>query len=182
MTNYPEILPHIDGQYHWLVTGAGGFIGSHLTEALLSLGQKVTGIDNFSTGYRHNIDMAITASGRPENFAFTEGSIESPETCAQVMNGVDYVLHHAAFVSVPASMSPSSPGKVFNIGCGMKTTLNELLRMIYGVFAPGHEVIAEYQPPREGDIVHSSASIDYAREVLGYEPAVYLEQGLEAMK
>lgn len=112
MMNYPAILPEIDGQYHWLVTGAGGFIGSHLTEALLSAGQKVTGLDNFSTGYRRNIDMAVSASGNPGNFAFTEGSINDPQICAQVMNGIDYVLHHAAFVSVPASMR--DPAKCFS--------------------------------------------------------------------
>ena len=325
MTGYTKILPVLDDQYHWLVTGAAGFIGSHLTEALLSLGQKVTGLDNFSTGYRHNIDMAVKASGHPENFAFTEGSINDPDLCAQVMNGADYVLHHAAFLSVPASMAdpakcfddnasgfvnileaarkngvrrvvyatssavygddemmpkveasigkPLSPyaltkyinelcaefytrvygleciglryfnvfgvrqdpkgayaavipkwisavtsgslpviygdgeqsrdfcavhnvvkanilaamssesaGKVFNIGCGVETTLNELLGKIYAVFAPDHEVKAVYEPPREGDIARSSASIEYAKEVLKYEPSVYLSEGLEAMK
>ena len=325
MMNYSALLPKIDGQYHWLVTGAGGFIGSHLTESLLSLGQKVTGLDNFSTGYRHNIDMAVKESGHPENFSFTEGSINDPEICGQVMNGIDYVLHHAAFVSVPASMkdpakcfddnasgfmnileaarkngvrkvvyatssavygddetmpkielstgkslspyaltkyineicaefytrvyglectglryfnvygvrqdprgayaavipkwidavtsgkipvvygdgeqsrdfcavqnvvkanilaamNPDSGGRVFNIGCGVETTLNELLAEIYAVFSPGHEVKAVYESPREGDIIHSSASIEYAREILKYEPSVYLSDGLEAMR
>lgn len=321
MTDYPKI----NGRYTWLVTGAGGFIGSHLTEALLSMEQKVIGLDNFSTGYRHNIEMAVKKSGHPENFSFTEGTVNDSETCMSIMKEVDYVLHHAAFVSVPASMSepsrcfadnaqgfvnileaarlngvkrvvyatssavygddetmpkiensigePLSPyaltkyvnelcaefytrvyglectglryfnvfgvrqdpngayaavipkwidavtsgrvpviygdgkqsrdfcavqnivkanilaafckesaGKVFNIGCGVETSLNELLTKIYSVFAPEREIIADYQNPREGDILHSSASIDCARKILGYEPAVYLEQGLEAMK
>ena len=112
MIDYEKILPPVDGKHHWLVTGAGGFIGSHLTEALLSIGQKVTGLDNFSTGYQHNIDMAVKASGHPENFAFTEGSINDSELCNRVMNGIDYVLHHAAFVSVPASMR--DPAKCFD--------------------------------------------------------------------
>lgn len=50
------------------------------------------------------------------------------------------------------------------------------------MFSPWREVKAVYESPREGDIVHSSASIEYARKVLKYEPAVYLEQGLEAMR
>ena len=41
----------------WLVTGAAGFIGSNLLEALLKLNQKVVGLDNFSTGYRHNLEQ-----------------------------------------------------------------------------------------------------------------------------
>ncbi|MBQ9389240.1 MAG: SDR family oxidoreductase [Synergistaceae bacterium] len=324
MTNYSEILPPLKAKYHWLVTGSAGFIGSHLTEALLSLGQKVTGLDNFSTGYRHNIDMAVSASGHPENFTFVEGSINDSEICAHVMKSVDYVLHHAAFVSVPASMnvpvkcfdsnvsgfmnileaaringvkkivyatssavygddetmpktesstgkslSPyalskyinelcaefytrvyglectglryfnvfgvrqdpngayaaviprwidavtsgkipviygdgeqsrdfcavqnvvkanilaattqESSGKVFNIGCGVETTLNELLSKIYSVFAPEREAKAIYESPRQGDILRSSASIAYAQNVLKYEPAVYLEEGLRIM-
>ena len=43
-------------QRHWLVTGSAGFIGSHLIEALLRLGQRVTSLDNFSTGHQRNLD------------------------------------------------------------------------------------------------------------------------------
>ena len=84
--------------------------------------------------------------------------------------------------NILAAMSPNASGRVFNIGCGVETTLNELLRKIYAVFAPGREAVAVYESPREGDILHSSASIEYAREILKYEPAVYLEQGLEAIR
>ena len=84
--------------------------------------------------------------------------------------------------NILAAMNPNSAGKVFNIGCGIETTLNELLTKIYAVFASEREVKAEYQPPREGDIVHSSASIDYVREVLKFEPAVYLDEGLAMMR
>ena len=325
MTQYPSILPHIDRQYKWLITSAGGFIGSHLTEALLSLGQKVTGLDNFSTGYRHNISMAVNASGYPDNFTLIEGGIEDSGVCAEAVKGADYVLHHAAFVSVPASMkdpvkcfndnasgfinvleaarlngvkrviyatssavygdnetmpktesdmgkslspyaltkyineicaefytrvygvecaglryfnvfgvrqdpkgayaavipkwieavtsgnipviygdgnqsrdfcavqnvvkanilaalNPDSAGKIFNIGCGVETTLNDLLAEIYSVFAPGKNPQAIYEPAREGDILRSSACIEYARNVLKYEPAIYLHDGLMIMR
>ena len=40
----------------WLVTGVAGFIGSNLLETLLGLGQRVVGLDNFSTGFQHNLD------------------------------------------------------------------------------------------------------------------------------
>ncbi|MCP4275846.1 MAG: NAD-dependent epimerase/dehydratase family protein, partial [Gammaproteobacteria bacterium] len=57
MTKYEELQKHLTtNQYTWLVTGVAGFIGSNLLETLLKLNQKVVGLDNFETGYQHNID------------------------------------------------------------------------------------------------------------------------------
>ena len=320
MTNYPEILASVKSKLtpgkRWLVTGAAGFIGSHLTEALLSLGQEVTGLDDFSTGRNENIEGL--------SFKLIKGTITDLDTCRRACEGVDYVLHHAALASVPASMkdpiayhnvnatgfmnilqaarennvkrvvyasssavygdseympkveerignflSPyaatkyinevcaklftrvyglecvglryfnvfgkrqdpngayaavipkwidaiksnklpviygdgtatrdfcavqnvvlanilatlesEAPGKVFNIGCGVETSLKELMTKIYAVFAPDKEVKFIQEAPRDGDILHSSASIKLAREILKFEPVVYLQEGLEAM-
>ncbi len=317
MTNYPEILAgriKIQGRHKWLVTGAAGFIGSHLSEALLSLGQSVTGLDDLSTGHRENLPAS-------PDFAFVEGSLTDINTCRETVRGCDYVLHHAALASVPESMkepvkyhdvnvsgfvnilqasrengikrvvyasssavygdnetmpktekdtgrelspyaltkymneeyaeffsrvyglecvglryfnvfgarqdpsgayaavipkwisavksgkipvifgdgtqtrdfcpvqnivaanmlaafSDDVSGRVFNIGCGERISLNELLRKIYAVFAPEREVKAVHENAREGDILHSSASIELARKALKYEPVIYLEEGL----
>src|SRR5688500_20224835 len=58
MTRYQQVLQHLENhRSHWLVTGVAGFIGSNLLEALLKRNQKVTGLDNFSTGYRHNLEQ-----------------------------------------------------------------------------------------------------------------------------
>src|SRR4051812_29315893 len=59
----------------WLVTGAAGFIGSNLLEALLKLGQEVIGLDNFATGYRRNLEQVRDAVGpdRWRAFTFIEG-------------------------------------------------------------------------------------------------------------
>lgn len=311
---------------HWLVTGAAGFIGSHLLEALLAAGQRVTGLDNFSTGYRHNIEQALDAAGGDarSRFRFFEGSITDPALCRSACKGVDFVLHQAALASVPLSMerplefsavntegfvnileaaraegvrrvvyasssavygddprlpkeedqpglclSPyaltkavnelyaelwtrtygletvglryfnvfgprqdpngayaaviprwidavgngrsveiygdggasrdfcsirnvvlanllaataaEAPGHVFNIACGVRTTLGELLEMICAVFAAGRSVSVLHRPPRPGDVLHSLASIERAEKILGYVPRLTLEEGLREM-
>ena len=321
MTNYTEILAPIKSRLvhenTWLVTGASGFIGSHLAEALLSLGQKVVGLDDFSTGREENI--------KGLSLNMIRGTITDLDTCRKACEGVDYVLHHAALASVPASMKdpigyhnvnitgfmnilhasrenqvkrvvyasssavygdseympkvedkigkflspyaatkyinevwaglftrvyglecvglryfnvfgkrqdpngayaavipkwidaikanklpviygdgtatrdfcavqnvvlanilaatdPEASGRVFNIGCGVETSLKELMTKIYAVFAPDRDVKFIQEAPREGDILHSSASIELARKVMKFEPVVYLQEGLEAMK
>lgn len=89
----------------WLVTGAAGFIGSNLLDALLGLGQTVVGLDDFSTGHPRNLEDALR--GDPERlrrFRFVEGDIRDLDTCREVCRGVDFVLHQAALGSVPLSM------------------------------------------------------------------------------
>lgn len=91
----------------WLVTGAAGFIGSHLVQELLSLGQHVAGIDDFSSGYESNLeDVAQQVSAdRWKNFSLIEGDIRDADLCARACSGVDYVLHHAAIGSVTKSFA-----------------------------------------------------------------------------
>jgi len=312
------VYPELPKNKTWLVTGAAGFIGSHLTEVLLSKGQKVIGLDDFSTGKFENI-KDVTAN---ENFKLIQGSITDLEICKDACKGVDYVLHHAALASVPESMkdpanynevnvsgfvnilqasrenkikrvvfasssavygdddlpekienkigkflspyamtkyinevyaefftrvyglecvglryfnvfgkrqdpngayaavipkwisavksekvpviygdgtatrdfcavqnvvnanllaalTPEAAGEVFNIGCGVSTRLNELLKIIYEVFAPGLEIKFKREAPRDGDILHSSASIEKAKKILKFNPVLYLKEGLE---
>ena len=89
----------------WLITGVAGFIGSNILERLLNLGQKVIGLDNFSSGSRSNIHDAVAVNPRKRrNFDLIEGDICNFGTCLQACNGVDYVLHQAAIVSVPRSL------------------------------------------------------------------------------
>jgi len=114
MTKYEQLQEHLkSNQSTWLVTGVAGFIGSNLLEKLLILNQKVVGLDNFDTGYQHNIDQAIEdasiASGKDikqlkQDFTFIEGDIRKLEDCQKACSGVDYVLHQAALGSVPRSI------------------------------------------------------------------------------
>ncbi|MBW3782377.1 Vi polysaccharide biosynthesis UDP-N-acetylglucosaminuronic acid C-4 epimerase TviC [Aeromonas veronii] len=91
----------------WLVTGVAGFIGSNLLEQLLKLNQNVIGLDNFSTGYKHNLDdvKSLVSAEQWANFHFIEGDIRDYATCEQAVQGVDYILHQAALGSVPRSIA-----------------------------------------------------------------------------
>lgn len=84
-----------------LVTGGAGFIGSNLCEHFLKAGYKITVLDNFSTGHRHNIEPFLSNP----NFTLIEGDIRNLEDCQKAVEGVDYVLHQAALGSVPRSIN-----------------------------------------------------------------------------
>lgn len=89
----------------WLVTGAAGFIGSHLVHELLSLGQYVVGLDNFATGSRKNLEEASAhAPDASRLWQFIEGDIREPRACEQAIKNADIVLHQAALGSVPRSI------------------------------------------------------------------------------
>lgn len=101
----------------WLVTGCAGFIGSNLIETLLSLDQTVVGLDNFATGYQHNLDE-VQANVEPAQwarFTFIEGDIRDPLVCAAAATGVDFVLHQAALGSVPRSIADPVTTNAVNI-------------------------------------------------------------------
>jgi UDP-N-acetylglucosamine 4-epimerase len=91
----------------WLVTGVAGFIGSNLLEALLRLDQRVTGLDNFSTGKTRNLEEvkgSVTAA-QWSRFQFQQADIGDVAACRTACAGVELVLHEAALGSVPLSMA-----------------------------------------------------------------------------
>ncbi len=104
--------------YTWLVTGAAGFIGSHLVENLLRHGQKVIGLDNLYSGKKANLEdvKLIAGDDKFANFSFIEGSIENSELCAKCCEGVDYVLHQAALGSVSRSVEQPKIYDSVNVG------------------------------------------------------------------
>lgn len=91
----------------WLITGVAGFIGSNLLETLLLLNQSVVGLDNFATGFQHNLDevQSLVSSEQWQRFNFIEGDIRQLADCQAACAGVDYVLHQAALGSVPRSIA-----------------------------------------------------------------------------
>ena len=84
----------------FLVTGGAGFIGSNLCEAILKLGCRVRCLDDLSTGKLENVELFLDHP----NYSFLKGDVKDLNTCMAACEGVDYVLHQAAWGSVPRSI------------------------------------------------------------------------------
>jgi nucleoside-diphosphate-sugar epimerase len=82
----------------YLITGVAGFIGSHLAEALIARGDRVRGVDNFSTGRRENL------AGVAEKIDLISLDLTDADATARACQGVDAILHQAALPSVPRSI------------------------------------------------------------------------------
>lgn len=118
-------------KYTILVTGGAGFIGSNLCEHFLERGHTVVCLDNFSTGFRKNIEPFIDNP----SFSLIEGDIRDLTTCLKAMEGVDYVLHQAALGSVPRSIKDPITTNDVNIGGFLNMLVaardNQVKRFIY---------------------------------------------------
>jgi UDP-N-acetylglucosamine 4-epimerase len=99
------------------VTGVAGFIGSHLLETLLQSDEHVTGLDNFSTAHRRNLDQVkdSVSSKQWKRFKFFEGDLNCLSDCQRALRGVEIVLHQAALGSVPRSVADPLASHVSNV-------------------------------------------------------------------
>jgi len=94
-------------------------------------------------------------------------------------------VENAVRVNILAAVSshPDAPGKAYNVACGQRTTLNELFGLLRDLVATrkpeAAKARATYRAERPGDVRHSLADVSRAKELLGYEPAVYIKEGLE---
>lgn len=153
----------------FLVTGGAGFIGSNLCEAILKLGYRVRCLDNLSNGKRSNLDLFI---GHP-NFTFFEGDVCDLDTCMKVCEGVDFVLHQAAWGSVPRSIKMPLLYEEVNIRgtlnmmeasrqCGVKKFVYASSSSVYG-----DEPNLPKQEGREGNILSPYALTKMVNEEYG---------------
>lgn len=99
-----------------LVTGGAGFIGSHIVEHYQDKAEEIRVLDNLRTGYLRNLEGL--------RHTFIEGSICDRELVRQAVQGVDYIFHMAALVSVPESMSKISECIDINVN-GLLNVLEE---------------------------------------------------------
>lgn len=95
---YSDIF--FDNNSVFLVTGGAGFIGSNLCEAILKMGYQVRCLDNLSTGKIENVELFSDY----KNYTFIKGDITNLDICMEACKGVNYVLHQAAWGSVPRSI------------------------------------------------------------------------------
>ena len=103
---------HDISHHSFLVTGGAGFIGSNLVEYLLKFGaRRVRVLDNFSTGFRKNIEPSVNNPA----FELIEGDIRDFQTCQKVVEGIDYISHQAALGSVPRSIEDPITTNAVNI-------------------------------------------------------------------
>ena len=114
-----------------LITGAAGFIGSNLCEYMLDKGYVVVGLDNYATGFEHNILPFLAHS----NFTFIEGDIRDLDTFVSAAQGVDCILHQAALGSVPRSIKDPLTSNEVNVN-GFLNLLeaakkNKVKRIVY---------------------------------------------------
>lgn len=125
MTRYQQIQDELGANPKvWLITGVAGFIGSNLLETLLKMNQYVIGLDNFATGYQHNLDevRSLVSAEQWSGFHFIEGDIRNLEDCRRAMRhptagsgAADYVLHQAALGSVPRSVADPITSNATNV-------------------------------------------------------------------
>ena len=104
---YPQVQDSLRSSPRaWLVTGAAGFIGSHVVEKLLSLGQRVRVLDNYFSSTPRNLELVrgIVGEAAAANLEFVQGDIRSLEQCQSAVQGMDNVIHLGAMGSVPMSM------------------------------------------------------------------------------
>jgi UDP-glucose 4-epimerase len=101
----------------YLVTGAAGFIGSHIAETLVTQGERVKALDNFSTGKRENLAPFL------DRIELVEGDLRNPADVKKAVEGVEFVFHQGALPSVPKSVEDPVGSNESNIA----GTLNLLI-------------------------------------------------------
>lgn len=153
----------------FLVTGGAGFIGSNLCEVLLDRGYKVRCLDDLSNGKQSNVDLFI----ENHNYTFIKGDIRNLNTCLKACENVDFVLHQAAWGSVPRSIEEPLLYEEINI----KGTLNMMeaarqngvKKFVYASSSSvyGDEPNLPKQEGREGNILSPYALTKMVNEEYG---------------
>ena len=171
----------------WLVTGGAGFIGSHLLEELLALGQTVRVLDNLATGKRANVDAVLAAAGpdAAKRCTFIEGDIADAATAARACADVDYVLHQAALGSVPRSIADPRASHRANVDGFLEMLIaardSRVKRFVYASSSSvyGDEPNLPKVESRVGRVLSPYAGTKWINEI--YAGVFQLSYGLECI-
>ena len=177
---FPENIV-LDNDCPILVTGGAGFIGSSLIECLLANGFKVRCFDNFSTGFRSNIETFFANPG----FELMEADLRDVDACREAVKGVKYVFHEAALGSVPRSIADPATSVTVNTA-GTVNLLDAarsagVKRVVYASSSSvyGDDKSAEKQEDKTGKVLSPYAASKAACELFAANfNAVY---GLECV-
>lgn len=142
----------------WLVTGAAGFIGSHIAATLLGCGQEVVAFDNLSTGSQRNLDsLQVIAKRGPGQLEIIQGDLRDKERCMDAVRRVRYVSHQAALGSVPRSLAQPDETHANNVEGTVNLLLAARVSGVEGIaYASSSSVYGDHPalPKREDEIGH----------------------------
>ena len=188
MTPYLELQDALQrSPRRWLVTGVAGFIGSHLLQKLLSLGQTVVGLDSFVTGYQRNLDDVAARVGPDafKRFRLIRGDVRDAQTCLSAATDVDLILHQAALGSVPRSMVDPLSSHAANVDGFVNMLLAahaaKVSRMVYASSSSvyGDEPSEPKVEERRGKLLSPYAATKLINEV--YAETFRLTHGVESV-
>lgn len=153
--SYKDLEEHLlSNQYSWLITGAAGFIGSHIAEKLIKLNQDVFGIDNFLTGNKRNIDLLSDLSLNNDKGFFSFDKIDiSVNNEVSKLPKTDFVIHQAALGSVPRSIKNPQDTHKNNVNGFMNIIMHSVRARVRSfVYASSSSVYGDHLtlPKKEG--------------------------------
>lgn len=167
----------------WLVTGIAGFIGSHVAEQLLALGQHVVGLDDFSSGNAANVEAAVRgavergAADADDRLQMIKGDVRDFDEIFYACEGVDHVLHHAAIASVPRTIAEPLDSYAVNVDggfyvfeaarrAGVRSVVHASSSAVYGDH-PGTPELGAQLEDRIGRPLSPYAAHKHIAEILG---------------
>lgn len=167
----------------WLVTGGAGFIGSHLCEQLLVLGQSVVIVDNFDTGTRANVEALVAAAAARgaadpgARLEVRELDVRDRDGLFGACEGIDHVLHEAAVASVPRTIADPAEGHAVNVdgtfhvieaarAAGVRSLVHASSSAVYGDH-PGDPETGAQREDRIGRPLSPYGGHKHIAEILG---------------
>lgn len=156
-------------------------ISKYIGELYAQVFGRVYGLENASVRYFNVFgprqEPRSQYSGVLSRFMFAVIHNEPPIIFGDGEQSRDFTyIDNVVDETLRACDAPEASGKAFNGGTGARITLNDVVKLLQKI--TGKKICAKYEPPRNGDILHSQADISLARKVLGYEPSVLFEEGL----